>query len=642
MLLKHFSFSLSFNQLRYFTTTTTTTNSTPNSVSLYLQRSKLIDSIRLALRSNSPNSLLPNLITNNPNLDSFVITHSLNSAPSPDSALSLLQTLKTLNPNFSHNQFTLHTLAKILAKSQRIQELQTLINEINTGKFTNVSRISFMDLLRWNSIAGDLDSAIRVWNNYRNVLPGGKKFPCTESYNILLSLYVYKGKNFEAVEFFKRLIDEGVNPNPRTLTVVIDHLVSLGKLDAAKEVFDLLPLMRMKRTLKQYSILVEGFSFAKRFDVVKKLVEEMRCDGLLPSGSMRMCLKGLQDAGCVEGIEDFVSGLEPDRRIRSIGSLEDRDGDGVQLKPWLNHGALANALSDWNADEVSALEDAKFVWTTRLVCKMLRSFKKVETAWKFFCWVAYQPGEFTHDVYTISRMIAILARHGQDELVDQLISKVKRERIQLSFSTVRLIIDFYGISKKPDAALKVFYDVETISGAISQTHLMLLYSSLLRTLIKCKRGLNAMDLVEEMILSGINPDMQTFTGLMQYFALEGDLRTVQKLFGMVRQSGVDPDAYMFQIIIRAYCKRERAVLALRIYEDMRNSSLIPDSTTKALLVKSLWKEGKLREAAYVEEISEEVNDKLPLALPGHLWTVSTADLTRVYDIYFNSIATDVC
>ncbi|KAF5192917.1 Pentatricopeptide repeat-containing protein [Thalictrum thalictroides] len=236
-------------------------------------------------------------------------------------------------------------------------------------------------------------------------------------------------------------------------------------------------------------------------------------------------------------------------------------------------------------------------------------------------------------------MIAILARHGKDDLVDQLISKVKRERIQLSFSTVRLIIDFYGISKKPDAALNVFYDVETISGAISQTHLMLLYSSLLRTLIKCKRGSNAMDLLEEMILSGIHPDMQTFTGLMQYFALDGDLRTVQKLFGMVRQSGVDPDAYMFQIIVRAYCKRERAALGLRVYEDMRNSNLIPDSATKALLVKSLWKEGKLREAAYVEEISEEVNDKLPIALPGHLWTVSTADLTRVYDIYFNSIAT---
>ncbi|KAF5181678.1 hypothetical protein FRX31_028734, partial [Thalictrum thalictroides] len=76
----------------------------------------------------------------------------------------------------------------------------------------------------------------------------------------------------------------------------------------------------MKRTLKQYSILVEGFSSSKRFDIVKKLVKDMHCDGMLPSGTMRMSFKRFQDAGCIDGIEDFVRELEPERRIRSIGS----------------------------------------------------------------------------------------------------------------------------------------------------------------------------------------------------------------------------------------------------------------------------------------------------------------------------------
>ncbi|KAL5704891.1 hypothetical protein ACHQM5_023255 [Ranunculus cassubicifolius] len=627
-----------------------------NSVHLYLQRSKLINSIRLALRSNSPlPSLLP-LLTS-PTLDSFVITHSLRSAPSPDSAISFLQTLQTHLPNFTHTQTTLYSLAKILAKSHRIAHLHALVHQINSGKFINVARVGFMDILRWYSITGDLDSAVRVWNEYRLRLPGGKKHPCTESYNILLSLHVQKGNNLEAAELFGRMIDEGANPNARTYTILIDHLVKVGKLDDAHKMFDELRAMRIKRTVKQYSVLAQGFVGVKRFDVVKKLVREMQLDGMLPNQSMRMSLKCLQDAGFGEETEEFVRELVPDKRIGSVevemdSSDEDsdeEDGDDgfsegqcdVQLKPWLDPSALASALSEWNPSDVRALESAGFVWTTRLVCKMLRSFKKVDTAWKFFQWVAYQPGEFTHDVYTISRMIAILARNGQVELVDQLISKVKRERIRLSFSTMRLIIDFYGLSKQPEAALRVFYDVESISGAMPKSHLMLLYSSLLRTLIKCKRGLDAMDIVDEMILSGILPDMQTFSGLMQFFALEGDIKSVQKLFGTVRQSGVDPDAYMFQIVIRAYCKRERASLALRIFEDMRNSNLVPDSSTKALLVKSLWKEGKLREAASVEEMSEEINDKLPIALPGHLWTVSAADLKRVYGIYSNSFCTNV-
>ncbi|XP_010254978.1 PREDICTED: pentatricopeptide repeat-containing protein At5g66631 [Nelumbo nucifera] len=634
------------NQTRVFTS-----DAPCNRVSLYLQRSRLIDSFRLGLRSKSPAALLT--LLKNPSLDSFVVTHALRSAPSPDLALSLVETLNSL-PNFTHTQTTLHAIAKILAKSGRSVELQSLIDDINAGKFTNVARISYMDRLRWHAAAADLDSAVRVWNEFKLALPGGKKHPCTESYNLLMSLYAQKGKHLEAVQMFSRMISEGANPNSRTYTVMIEHLANSGKLDSAEEVFKRLPSMRVKRTSRQYSVLAQSFILVKRFDEVKELLKEMRMDGILPGRTMQLSLKCMQDAGYLEETEEFIRELSPDERIGRVGFYMDdsdndedgddddnsgeADGDGIQLKPWLDPSALASALSDWKPGEVSALEAANFVWTTRLVCKILRNFKRVETAWHFFCWVACQPENFTHDVYTVSRMITILARHGHVELVDQLISKVKREGIRLPFSTVRLIIDFYGISKKADAALKVFRNAELVCGSLSKFKLMLLYSSLLWTLTKCLRSSEAMDLLEEMILSGTLPDIQTFCGLMQYFALEGDLRTVHRLFGMVRQSGLELDAYMFQILIRAYCKCEKAAIALRVFEDMRSLNLMPDVFTKALLVKSLWREGKLREAALVEERSEEINDILPSALPGHVWTVSSADLTKVYNLYSDAFA----
>lgn len=55
---------------------------------------------------------------------------------------------------------------------------------------------------------------------------------------------------------------------------------------------------------------------------------------------------------------------------------------------------------------------------------------------------------------------------------------------------------------------------------------------------------------------------------------------------------MEPDAYMFKVLIQAYCRAERAALAWRVFEDLRNSNLVPDADTKELLVKSLWKEGK--------------------------------------------------
>ncbi|KAL6537649.1 hypothetical protein OROHE_012276 [Orobanche hederae] len=328
--------------------------------------------------------------------------------------------------------------------------------------------------------------------------------------------------------------------------------------------------------------------------------------------------------------------MMPDERIKSIcysfvsteddANVDDEnegatclngvEKDEVQLKPWLDPSSIASALKHWDDEEVAVL-DANFMWTSRLVCKLIRNFKSPETAWEFFCWVARQP-QFVHDIYTVSRMVAKLARHGCVQLVDQLLLKLKREGMKLSFSTIRLVIEFYGFSSRGDAALNIFLNVKTICGPLSQSSQLILYSSLLRTLAKCQMNSEAFDILEEMMLQGICPDMQTFSGLMHHYALQGDIKTVQRIFGMVRQCDLEPDAYMCKILICAYCKCERASLAFKIFEDMRNSQLMPDAATKQTLVKSLWKEGKLREAARVEEMSEEAGENLPLALPGHL------------------------
>nr|KYP66703.1 Pentatricopeptide repeat-containing protein At5g66631 family [Cajanus cajan] len=283
----------------------------------YLNRAKLIDSIRLTLRSNTPNSSLPSLI-NHRLLDSFVVTHALRSAPSADSALSLVHALQD-NSRFSHTQNTLHALATVLAKSGRRSELKSLLHDIRANRFGTV-RISFMNLMQWHAAAGDLDTVLQAWEKYtleNNHL-------CAESYNIVLALYAQKGKDSEAVTVFHRMIEEGSLPNCRTYTVIIEHLVKCRRLSEAMEVFNLLPLMRIKRTLKQYSVLVEGFVASKRFDEAMVLVEEMQVDGILPnmqtfSGLMHY-FSQLGDIKTVQKLFSMVrqSGLEPDAYLYKV------------------------------------------------------------------------------------------------------------------------------------------------------------------------------------------------------------------------------------------------------------------------------------------------------------------------------------
>ncbi|KAG5379240.1 hypothetical protein IGI04_027082 [Brassica rapa subsp. trilocularis] len=656
--LQSFMFSLTFSnsvkplhsvitqQLRLFSR-----DPFPNKLQHYLSRANLIDSIRLTLRSPPVSETDLTTLLNHRLLDSFVVKNALRSSPSLSSAWSIFKSLKKINPQLSYEAETLHAFATVLAKFHRSSQLKSLIGLVHAGKFGRV-HFSFMNLMNLYATASDFDSVLNTWDEF--ISSGEGKGCCTESYNIVMQVYVSLGKDADAVQTFDQMINHGGIPNSRTFTIMIEHLVKSGNLDAAMEVFETLPSMRITRTLKHYSVLVEAFVDAQRFGQVKTLLAEMKSDGKFPSRRMFEPLKRMREAGFEEETGEFLREMLPDERVKDVTmySMDDpndseeeepeRDDAQVKLKPWLDPKALANSLKKWNSDTVTSLEEANFVWTNLLVCKMLRNFRSPETAWSFFCWVAVQPG-FTHDAYTIERMMAMLARNGEVELVDKLISKVRVEGIKLPFSTIRLIIDLYGVSKKPEAAIKVFrHDRTTLCGSVSGFNLMLLYSSLLRTLTKCKRNAEALETLEEMVSTGVSPDIQTFSGLMYHFALQGEIQTVQRLFSMVRQIGLEPDPYMLKLLVQAYCRCERSVLAFRVFQDMKDLNLIPDRETKELLVRSLWREEKRKEAAAVEESSycDEEGDSssvLRLTLKGHVWNFSSRDIARVYNLYRDCI-----
>ncbi|KAL6559276.1 hypothetical protein OROGR_004393 [Orobanche gracilis] len=465
-------------------------------------------------------------------------TRNMNYPPSHHGNLVLLQLIDILKKieTFSHTQETLHALAKILAKCGQTSKLRALVDAINTGKFINVAYVSFMDRMRWYAAAGDLNEVTGIWHEWRRTLD---KHPCTESYNILMKLCVDKCMDVEAVKLFSRMTEEGALPNCRTYTVIILHLVKFEKLDS-------------------YSVLVQAFTDADKLEVVKILVNEMRGDRILPCRAMLFSLERMKEAGYGDKADELIKEMMPDERIKRIcysfvsteddADVDDEDEgatcldgvekDEVQLKPWLDPSSLASALKHWDDEEVVVLENANFM-----------------CAWEFFCWVARQP-RFVHDIYTVSRMVAKLARHGCVHLVDQLLLKLNREGMKLSFSKIRLVIDYFGFLRRGDAALNIFLNVKSICGPLSQSSQLILYSSLLRTLAKCQMNSEAFDILEEMMLQGICPNVQTFSGLMHHYALQGDIKTVQRIFGMVRQCDLEPDAYMYKILICAYCLQD--------------------------------------------------------------------------------------
>ncbi|XP_020092511.1 33 kDa ribonucleoprotein, chloroplastic-like [Ananas comosus] len=121
------------------------------------------------------------------------------------------------------------------------------------------------------------------------------------------------------------MIRSGALPNSRTYTVLIDHLLRSRHLDAASQIFYLLPSMRARRTSKQYDVLAAALAEAGRFDDLRALIREFRCDGILPGRPMLAAVKAMREAGFVEGTDEFVKELLPDSRIRYTVTLGEEE-----------------------------------------------------------------------------------------------------------------------------------------------------------------------------------------------------------------------------------------------------------------------------------------------------------------------------
>ncbi|MQL70336.1 hypothetical protein Taro_002653, partial [Colocasia esculenta] len=135
-----------------------------------------------------------------------------------------------------------------LSASRRVVDLRSLLDAADSGSFPRLLAPSPMDRLRWNAAAGDVLSALRAWEGIRATVTIDKqRHPCTESYNLVMGLYTAAGMDAEAMEVFRKMVEEGANPNSMTYTVIMEHLVRAGKLENARQVFDQLESMRIRR-----------------------------------------------------------------------------------------------------------------------------------------------------------------------------------------------------------------------------------------------------------------------------------------------------------------------------------------------------------------------------------------------------------
>ncbi|XP_065856643.1 pentatricopeptide repeat-containing protein At2g17670 [Euphorbia lathyris] len=132
------------------------------------------------------------------------------------------------------------------------------------------------------------------------------------------------------------------------------------------------------------------------------------------------------------------------------------------------------------------------------------------------------------------------------------------------------------------------------------------YNFLIKRLCKCRALSTVYDFIDELRSSfDLNPDIVTYTILIDNVCNSKNLREATRLLSVLRDCGFKPDCFVYNTIMKGYCMLSRGSEAIEVYKKMKEEGVEPDLVTYNTLIFGLSKSGRVDEAQKYLKIMAE-------------------------------------
>ncbi|XP_057833541.2 pentatricopeptide repeat-containing protein At1g73400, mitochondrial [Cryptomeria japonica] len=299
---------------------------------------------------------------------------------------------------------------------------------------------------------------------------------------------------------------------------------------------------------------------------------------------------------------------------------------------------------DAGNDMESALEKCGVQMSTELVDKILERFRFQEkVAFRFFTWASHQNG-YRHESHTFNEMIDILSstkfkskqfaiicdllklmkRSSNSRLPIEAFAKVLRDYTEKHLITLRKFANKKKgkIKANPEVnALNMLLDALCKCYLVSEAQALFdklrikfkpddkTYSVLFFGWCTVRKPYKAMEILNEMIDVGHDPDNFTYNTLLDALSTDGHVGEALKFFNFMKEKGCAqsvPTAKTYSILIVAFSQLGRIEEALGLLSEMRDSGCLPDVPTYTEMIEGFCSAGKLEEAF---KLLDEMRDK---------------------------------
>ncbi|RDY14614.1 Pentatricopeptide repeat-containing protein, mitochondrial, partial [Mucuna pruriens] len=236
----------------------------------------------------------------------------------------------------------------------------------------------------------------------------------------------------------------------------------------------------------------------------------------------------------------------------------------------------------------------------------------------------------TPTVCSLNLLLSLLCRKREClKMVPQILLKSQHMNIRVEESTFRVLIRALCRIKRVDCAIKILscmiedgYGLDEkicsliISSLCEQKDLTSVealivwgdmrklgfcpgamdYTNMIRFLVRERKGMAALDILNQQKEYGIQPDVVCYTMVLSGIVAEGEYVKLEKLFDEMLVYGPTPDVYTYNVYINGLCKRNNVDEALKIVASMEELGCKPNVVTYNTLLGALCVAGDLGKA----------------------------------------------